>query len=173
MKTPILRKGVVEPLTLVCTDLKISKDRSVLSQPHLLGTVLGNIDPRSFLYGPPPYCHDLGPITTTTNHPFISQIKQKNVLQEQNKVARSGKKLLRIVTRSIVVLLDLEKYHLQTALFKPVSTMWSAYMLADHIVEKGLNKAVIRLYLSKANNTTREKVESPLGKVSTKHFTLR
>ena len=30
------------------------------------------------------------------NHPFI-QIKKKKVLQEQNKVARSGKKLLRIV----------------------------------------------------------------------------
>ena len=35
--------------------------------------------------------------------------------------------------------------------------MWSAQMLADHIVEKGLNKAVIRLYFSKANNTTRER----------------
>ena len=42
--------------------------------------------------------------------------------------------------------------------------MWSAHMFADHIVEKGLNKAVIRLYFSDPNTTTRERGESPLGK---------
>ena len=64
-----------------------------------------------------------------------------------------------------VVVLALAKYHLLTALFKPFSTMWSAHMLADHIVEKGLNKAVRRLYFAKTNTTTtRERGESPLGK---------